>query len=77
MSICAGESMVVCIVSFTFCSSFFSLGREQDVLRFGKSSREFVLLHAGSVTVDLSYRSFLDSRGPRQKEEEEQPQQVA
>ncbi|PHJ23226.1 fha domain-containing protein [Cystoisospora suis] len=50
--------------------------REQDVLRFGKSSREFVLLHAGSVTVDLSYRSFLDSRGSHQKEED-QPQQVA
>lgn len=66
-------------ISYGFLSVFFSfLFREQDVLRFGKSSREFVLLHAGSVTVDLSYRSFLDSRGSHQKEgEEDQPQQVA
>ncbi|PFH32765.1 FHA domain-containing protein [Besnoitia besnoiti] len=36
--------------------------REQDTLRFGKSSRDFVLLHTGSVAVDLSYDFFLDSR---------------
>ncbi|CBZ52507.1 GM13279, related [Neospora caninum Liverpool] len=36
--------------------------REQDTLRFGKSSRDFVLLHTGSVAVDISYNSFLDSR---------------
>ncbi|KEP64720.1 UNVERIFIED_CONTAM: FHA domain-containing protein [Hammondia hammondi] len=39
--------------------------REQDTLRFGKSTRDFVLLHAGSVAVDLSYNSFLDSRSGR------------
>ncbi|KYK66610.1 FHA domain-containing protein [Toxoplasma gondii TgCatPRC2] len=44
--------------------------REQDTLRFGKSTRDFVLLHAGSVAVDLSYNSFLDSRSGGQSTED-------
>ncbi|KAF8822545.1 FHA domain-containing protein [Cardiosporidium cionae] len=37
--------------------------REQDTIRFGRSSRDFVLLHSGSVRIDeIGYEEYLNSR---------------
>ncbi|CDJ37374.1 forkhead-associated domain-containing protein, putative [Eimeria tenella] len=50
--------------------------REGDTLRFGKSTREFVLLHSGSVDVKMSYEEFLQQRDKEKQQQQQQQQQV-
>ncbi|KAL8270840.1 hypothetical protein Esti_005211 [Eimeria stiedai] len=49
--------------------------REGDTVRFGKSSREFVLLHSGSVDVHVSYEDFLKQQEAEKKQQQQQQQQ--